>query len=154
MVKIEFSEDKGLVQSAGSGINYKNQTVRGISQRVIKGTGSAKRIQLSADDSHSFCIWGGSDATHFTLPAIQEGLRFTFFALTTHAHKLLGGASKMQGSVIHNANGTTITRQAVSDDTSITLHSSNSAVSDYIEVWCDGTNWYVEARTNDAATIA
>ena len=154
-IKIEISPTKGLVQSQGSGVFFQGgTTVQGASQLVVSATGTDARIQLSKEQSGAFCHWAGGNASHFTLPALQSGLRYTFFASTAHAHQLNGGGAVLQGSVIHNANGTTLTRQAVSDRTSITMHSTNHAVSDYIDVWCDGTNWYVEARTNDAVTLA
>tara|TARA_B100000287_G_C20004893_1_gene532111 strand:- start:38 stop:502 length:465 start_codon:yes stop_codon:yes gene_type:complete len=154
MVKIELSEAKGIVQKAGSGVNFLNQTVQGASQHVIKLTGAGATRQLSAEDSHAVVIWAGSNASTCTLPALQEGLRYTFFSATAHAHVLNGGVSKLQGSVIHNTNGTTLARQAVSNRTSITMHASNGAVGDFVECWCDGTNWYVQARTNNAVTLA
>ena len=155
MPKIEISPTKGLVQKPGSGVVYKDNTVvQGASQLVVGATGADARITLTKEQSGAFCHWAGSNASHFTLPSPESGLRFTFFASTDHAHKLIATSNILQGSVIHNANGTTLTRQAVANRTSITMHSSNNAVSDYIDCWCDGTNWYVEARTNDAVTLA
>ena len=154
MPKIEISPTKGLVQKPGSGFNFKNAVVQGGNQHVNKLTGAGAAKALSPEDSHSICVFGGSNASTFTLPALQAGLRFTFFTATAHAHVIQGGADKMQGSVIHNTNGTTLARQAVEDRAKITLHGSHAAVGDFVECWCDGTNWYVQGRTNNAVTLA
>ncbi len=154
MPKIEISPTKGLVQKPGSGVNFKNSVVQGANQNVEKLEGAGASKELTAEDSHAVCVFAGSNASTFTLPAVASGLRFTFFSATAHAHVINGGAAVMQGSVIHNTNGTTLARQAVSNRTSITMHSSNGAVGDFVECWCDGTNWYVQGRTNNAVTLA
>ena len=95
---------------------------------------------------------GGSDASTVTLPAAAEGLKFRFVATTAHAHVINGGNSKIQGGYHHNTNAATVARVAVSNKSSLTLHNSNSAQGDTLEMWCDGTDWHVSGIVNDVIT--
>ena len=97
---------------------------------------------------------GGSDASTVTLPAAAEGLKFRFVATTAHAHVINGGASSIQGGYHHNTNAATVARVAVSNKSSLTLHNSNAAQGDTLEMWCDGEDWHVSGIVNDVITQA
>ena len=96
-----------------------------------------------------------NSATEFasTLPAVQAGLHFTFIitAAPSGANYTVvtnGGADVIQGQAV--VNGSAV--PAVNED-SINFVSAAAAVGDYVELWCDGTNWYVAGQGVAAGAI-
>ena len=97
---------------------------------VISVTDATK--VLSATDSGALVLMANaSGICTITLPAPDVGLHFEIYAATT-----------------------TMTRIAVVDKKSITLHSSGRAIGDRLEFWSDGTNWYVDGIVNNTLTLA
>jgi len=110
--------------------------------------------QLTLADTGSFVVLSRAGATTLTLPAVADSTGFHVHILfeTAQNHVVTGGGAKIQGSVLDNANGSTLDRIAVSDITTITL--ANSAAHDFIEIMGDGTNFYVNGILNDTPTLA
>tara|TARA_Y100000310_G_scaffold307283_1_gene349249 strand:+ start:283 stop:756 length:474 start_codon:yes stop_codon:yes gene_type:complete len=157
MPKVTVTDKKGLVQSAGTTVDFQNTVlVSGNFANVCKTillTGSGATKTLTAADSGSVVILGGSDASTVTLPAVANGLHFKFIFSTAIAHKVDGGAAVIQGSIWDNTNGTTLARNALSNVTSIT-QTNNPAIGDHFTLASDGTNWYVEGWMNQTPVTA
>tara|TARA_Y100000593_G_C4043014_1_gene206103 strand:+ start:48 stop:449 length:402 start_codon:yes stop_codon:yes gene_type:complete len=102
-------------------------------------------------DSGALILATGAGASTVTLPAVEDGLHFKFFAGSAQAHVLKAATAVIQGFVYDNTNGTTLARTAIADKLSITL--VNPAIGDVMNVWSDGTNWYVDGILNQTPTL-
>ena len=116
-------------------------------------TVSATTKKLSAEDSGAFVILTGGSASTAILPAPEAGLHFEFYAGSAEVHIIQAGSNVIQGNYRHNTAATTIVRVAVEDKGKLTLHSSNRAIGDRLELWSDGTSWYVDGIVNNALTL-
>lgn len=149
MPKVVYTSAKGLVQQAGSGLDFSGTQLTGTGQEVIATT-----MQLTLADSGAVLSPSAGSAQTFTLPAVATaaGFNVSFIAGSAQAHVITGGGAKLQGVNYHNSNGTTLARAVISNTTSMTL--ANPAVGDMVKIYCDGTNYYVYSWTNNAMTLA
>ena len=103
-------------------------------------------VVLTAANSGTTYINAATSGTpSFTLPAVANGLRFTFITGSTTA-----GFTVTTGTaaVIHaktSATGTAITSTATSG--SLINTQATAVVGDAITLICDGTNWYMTSQT-------
>ena len=130
-----------------------SSSITGLGTPVVSLVGSGATKTLTGADSGAIVRMGGSNASTVTLPAAAAGLYFRFVAVTAHAHVINGGATKIQGGYHHNTNAATVARVVVTNRSTLTLHNSNSAIADTLEMWSDGVNWYVNGIVNDAITL-
>jgi len=120
---------------------------------VISVTGATK--VLSATDSGALVLMANAGGIcTITLPAPDVGLHFEIYAATEQEHVIQATAAILQGNYRHNSATTTMTRVAITDKTSLTLHNSGRAIGDRLEFWSDGTNWYVDGIVNNVLTLA
>lgn len=149
MPKVVYTAAKGLVQQAGSGLDFSGSQLVGTAQKIVATT-----VTLALSDSGCVLAPTAGAAQTFTLPAVATaaGFNVTFIAGSAQAHVINGGTSKIQGVNYHNTNGTTLARAAVTNRSSLTL--ANPAIGDYITICGDGTNYYVYSWTNNALTLA
>ena len=149
MPKVTYTAAKGLVQSAGSGLDISGE-LRGAKKQIIAATAT-----LTLADSGAVLAPTAGSAQTFTLPAVATaaGFSVTFHAGSAQQHVIDGGGGKIQGAIFHNTNGTTLARQPVTNRSSITL-GANKAIGDYMTIVGDGTNYYVFGWVNDAVTLA
>ena len=131
-----------------------NQNQLKIRNEQIISVGAGETRTLTAADSGALVYLGGAGVATATLPAVAAGLNFRFYVTSAQVHIINGGASVIQGSYIHSTNKGTVAHVAVTNKSSLTLHSSNPAIGDYLEVSCDGTNWYLSGVVNNALTQA
>ena len=143
-----------LLENLRRELDMVQTTLKGLNTDVISLTGAGATRALTADDSGAIVRMGGSNASTVTLPSAADGLKFRFVATTAHAHVINGGASSIQGGYHHNTNAATVARVAVSNKSSLTLHNSNAAQGDTLEMWCDGEDWHVSGIVNDVITQA
>tara|TARA_A100001391_G_C4887680_1_gene229956 strand:- start:6 stop:470 length:465 start_codon:yes stop_codon:yes gene_type:complete len=143
-----------LLENLRRELDMVQTTLKGLNTDVISLTGADATRALTADDSGAIVKMGGSNASTVTLPSAADGLKFRFVATTAHAHVINGGASSIQGGYHHNTNAATVARVAVSNKSSLTLHNSNAAQGDTLEMWCDGEDWHVSGIVNDVITQA
>ena len=143
-----------LLENLRRELDMVQTTLKGLNTDVISLTGADATRALTADDSGAIVRMGGSNASTVTLPSAADGLKFRFVATTAHAHVINGGASSIQGGYHHNTNAATVARVAVSNKSSLTLHNSNAAQGDTLEMWCDGEDWHVSGIVNDVITQA
>jgi hypothetical protein len=152
--RIGLNRVQELIENLKRELSLSNSVLKGVDKQIVSLTGSGATKALSAGDSGAIVQMGGSNASTVTLPAAAKGLHFRFVATTAHAHIINGGNSKIQGGYHHNTNAATVARVAVANKTSLTLHNSNSAQGDTLEIWCDGTDWHVSGIVNDVITQA
>lgn len=154
MPQVKYTSAEGLVESAGSGFSLQGNNLMGAKQKCVTLTGAGATHSLTAEETGCWVKLGGSNASTVTLPAVSDGLRYTFVATSAQVHIINGGDSVIQGSYFHSANKGTVAHVAISNKSSLTLNSSNPAIGDHLEFWCDGTNWYVSGLVNNTITQA
>jgi hypothetical protein len=104
--------------------------------------------ELTAEDSGSTIYLNSATGFATTLPAPAPGLKFKFIVKTAptsgnHTIVTKGSANIIQGNSFVSATaGTGV--PAVNED-SINLIANQAAVGDNVDLWSDGTNWYVNA---------
>jgi len=108
---------------------------------------------ITADESGSVFFLNSGTEFASTLPAPVAGLHFTFIvkAAPSGANYTIvtnGGSNIIQGQAVVNCAAV----PAVDED-SINLVSAAAAVGDDVELWCDGTNWYVAGQGVAAGAI-
>jgi len=140
---------KAQMQKIQDSIQMNQATLSGLATPTVLITGTGTTKVLTADDSGSVVIMKGADACTATLPALADGLNFTFYIASVFSHIVNGGAAKIQGCIHHNTAATTVGRIPLVNETTLTF-SANPLIGDVIHVYCDGTNWYVEGLTNNA----
>ena len=167
-----IDDSQGVVQSATTGSGALsvsidttlngNVTLNGtyLTMEGVTQTGGRKQIitagaTLTSDNSGAVLIPGGTAQT-FTLPAPAAGLHFKMYAATAAAHKLqvAGGGDKIYGNAINinNAQAAAAEGQQVSAAVSVACGAALQ-VGDFMEVVCNGTDWFLHAVTNDPLTI-
>jgi len=145
---------KKLMTEIQTSVQMNQATLQGLRKQVVSLTGAGATKTLTADDSGAIVKLGGSNASTVTLPSVQAGLSFRFVATSAVAHVINGGNSVIEGGYHHNTNGATVARVAVTNKSSLTLHATNPLIGDTLEMWSDGTSWYVSGIVNDIITQA
>ncbi len=87
----------------------------------------------------------------YVLPAFAAGLHFRFIngapgALAAAIVIASTAANTIYGSVIMGPTGG-VALLALNGNTNVSFVNGVSLKGDYIDLYCDGTNWYVEARS-------
>ena len=132
-----------------SNISLGGNQLAGATYNVIK----AGRV-LTAADSGAILIPGGAAQT-FTLPTAAAGLYFKMYAGTAAAHKLqVSNGAKIYGNAINinNQIAASAEGQQVTNATAVAFGVALQT-GDFMEVVCDGYNWFLHAVTNDPLTI-
>jgi hypothetical protein len=134
-------------------INENTNQLKRRNEEIIS-VGAAETKVLTAADSGALVYLGGGGVATATLPAVAAGLNFRFYVTSAQVHIINGGASVIQGSYLHSSNktGGSSTHVAITNKSSLTLHSSHPAIGDFINLSCNGTNWYADGIVNNALT--
>ncbi len=108
---------------------------------------------LTAAQSGISVMLGPTAGFAITLPTVAAGLRYTFtvaaaFATTNYTVITPALADIIQGGAM--VAGAEVS--AASADT-ISFVATVEAVGDFVEVWSDGTSWFVNGRGKTAASI-
>ena len=98
---------------------------------------------LTAEDSGKSFSLNAAAGAQITLPAVATSAgfryRFTVAALfATTAWTIKAATSKIQGCVIVNS-----VNVPGADENTITFAHAADTIGDFVELNCDGTNWYV-----------
>lgn len=92
-----------------------------------------------------------------TLPAVAAGLRFKFIvktAPTSNGYTITGSpADSIFGTVACSGAEATINGVTASAADNVILVHNQAAVGDFVEFYCDGTNWYVTGNVNTYAAL-
>jgi hypothetical protein len=98
---------------------------------------------LTAEDSGKVFVLNAAAGAQITLPAVADAAgqnyRFIVGALfATTAWTVRAASNRIQGGVIVNS-----TLVPAADENTITFSASADTIGDFVELNCDGTNWYV-----------
>ena len=163
MPKVTYTSEKGLVQSAGSGLSFSGNQLVGSLKKIIDGStattstaisGSylAGNITLSLSDSGAILL--PVTATLYTLPAasIADGFSVTFINTTAaFTSSIAAPTACILGDVHHNTDGTTLARTAYTSQQS-RLTFTNPKVGDYMTVSCQGSRYLIDGWCNSATS--
>ena len=108
---------------------------------------------LTAEDSGKSFSLSAAAGAQITLPAVATSAgfryRFTVAALfATTAWTIKAATSKIQGGVIVNS-----VNVPGADENTITFAHAADTIGDFVELNCDGTNWYVFGLGTTAGAI-
>lgn len=108
---------------------------------------------LTAEESGKLLILSAAAGAQVTLPAVatSAGYKYRFvvgLAFATTAWTIKAATSKIQGGVIVNS-----VNVPGADENTITFSASAETVGDFVELNCDGTNWYVSGLGTSAGAI-
>ena len=108
---------------------------------------------LTAEDSGKVFILNAAAGAQITLPAVADAAgqnyRFIVGALfATTAWTIRAASNRIQGGVIVNS-----TLVPGADENTITFSASADTVGDFVELKCDGSNWYVFGMGTAAGAI-
>ena len=108
---------------------------------------------LTAEDSDKSFYLNAAAGAQITLPAVATSagfrFRFTVAALfATTAWTIKAATNKIQGGVIVNS-----VNVPGADENTITFSASADTIGDFVELNCDGTNWYVFGLGTSAGAI-
>ena len=141
--RVGWARIRSLINENTNQIKVRNEEIISI--------GSGETRVLTANDSGALVYLGGGGVATATLPAVAAGLSFRFYSTSAQAHVINGGASVIQGSYMHSANKGTHAHVAIVNKSSLTL-ATNPAIGDFINLSCDGTNWYADGIVNNVIT--
>ena len=108
---------------------------------------------LTAEDSDKSFYLNAAAGAQITLPAVATSAgfryRFTVAALfATTAWTIKAATNKIQGGVIVNS-----VNVPGADENTITFAHAADTIGDFVELNCDGTNWYVFGLGTSAGAI-
>ena len=132
-------------------------TFTSISNDVRRQVGVVETITgattLSAEDSSKVLILKAAAGAQITLPAVADatGQNYRFIVgqlFATTAWTIKAASNVIQGGVIVNS-----VNVPGADENTITFSASADTVGDFVELNCDGTNWYVSGLGTSASAI-
>lgn len=132
-------------------------TFTSISNDVNRQVGVIETITgattLSAEDSSKVLILKAAAGAQITLPAVADaaGQNYRFIVgqlFATTAWTIKAASNVIQGGVIVNS-----VNVPGADENTITFSASADTVGDFVELNCDGTNWYVSGLGTSAGAI-
>lgn len=137
--------------------NYQKALANGESFTVaVDGVGSNVEVvaaakTLTADDSGKTLVLSAAAGVAITLPALVAGFKVKAIiglAFATSAWTIVAATAVIQGHVL--VNGAVVPGV---DETTITFAHAAESVGDWVELECDGTNWYLKGSGALAASI-
>ena len=110
-------------------------------------------ITLDAEDSGKVFILKAATGAQITLPAVASsaGHNYRFIVgqlFATTAWTIKAASNVIQGGVIVNS-----VNVPGADENTITFAHAADTVGDFVELRCDGTNWYVSGLGTAAGAI-
>jgi hypothetical protein len=132
-------------------------TFTSVSNDVLRQVGVIETLTgattLTAEDSGKVFILNAAAGAQVTLPAVADAsghqYRFVVGALfATTAWTIKAASNKIQGGVIVNS-----TLVPAADENTITFSASADTIGDFVELNCDGSNWYVSGMGTSAGAI-
>ena len=132
-------------------------TFTSVSNDVLRQVGVIETLTgattLTAEDSGKVFILNAAAGAQVTLPAVADAAgqnyRFIVGALfATTAWTVRAASNKIQGGVIVNS-----TLVPAADENTITFSASADTIGDFVELNCDGSNWYVSGMGTSAGAI-
>ncbi len=127
--------------------NYQKTLSNGESYAIpVDGVGVgvqtiAAATTLTANDSGKLLVLSAAAGAAVTLPALSSGLKFKFVvgaAFATTDWTIVSSTNVIQGNVIVAG-----AHVAGSDENTVSFVATAESIGDYVDLVCDGTNWYV-----------
>lgn len=106
---------------------------------------------LTTEDSGKSFVLKAAEGVAITLPAVKSGLNYRFttgLAFDTTAFIITATTSVIQGSV--TVAGVVI---AGINENTITFAETVESLGDWVNIWSDGTNWYISGQATTALSI-
>jgi hypothetical protein len=132
-------------------------TFTSVSNDVLRQVGVIETLTgattLTAEDSGKVFILNAAAGAQVTLPAVADAAgqnyRFIVGALfATTAWTVRAASNRIQGGVIVNS-----VLVPGADENTITFSASADTIGDFVELNCDGSNWYVSGMGTSAGAI-
>jgi len=132
-------------------------TFTSVSNDVLRQVGVIETLTgattLTAEDSGKVFILNAAAGAQVTLPAVADAAgqnyRFIVGALfATTAWTVRAASNRIQGGVIVNS-----VLVPGADENTITFSASADTIGDFVELNCDGSNWYVSGMGTAAGAI-
>jgi|TARA_R100001086_G_scaffold70339_1_gene33570 hypothetical protein len=109
-------------------------------------------VTLTAADSGKWYELAASAGVTVTLPAVESGLHFRFVVANAFdtSNYIIDSAEGDNIDGILVVNGASV---AASGEDQINFVASAESVGDFIDIWSDGSKWYVWGIGNSAGSI-
>lgn len=125
---------------------------------LLVGDGTAQTL-TAAQTGTTFMLPQATAATVITLPAVSAGLNYKFImtavgdATAGHRYDIStpAAATLLRGFIMTVAAAAVFTNFTGKTRISNTGVAADSLIGDYLELTCDGTNWYARAFSSGAA---
>lgn len=130
-------------------VSISNDELRQVLQTQVISSATT----LSGADSGKHFYLNAAAGAQITLPAVATSagfnFRFTVQALfATTAWTIKAATNVIQGGVIVNS-----VNVLAADENTITFSASADTIGDFVELHCDGVNWYVSGVAASAGAI-
>ena len=141
-------------------MKWKSQAISGTGKTFVvpanEGIGVAQDTptaasSLDVSDSGKTIMLDAAAGFAINLPGVQAGLKYKFVvgsAFATTNFTVVAPADKIQGGAIVNS-----VFVPASNENTISFVATAESVGDYIELECDGTNWYASGNGALAGSI-
>ena len=125
-------------------------------------TGAATPTLTMADSGKTYLLTasGGSNTIAFTLPAVEVSAGFhACFIVKATSNKDISwtsGADNMIVSTTEFTNSGAAQSHVTDTCTTLTINADtvNAVVGDKVEIWCDGTNYFIKGFSNTQSNTA
>tara|TARA_A100001201_G_scaffold35987_1_gene37994 strand:- start:11265 stop:11684 length:420 start_codon:yes stop_codon:yes gene_type:complete len=109
-------------------------------------------VTLTAADSGKWYKLDASAGVTVTLPSVKSGLNFRFVVASAFAttNFIIDSAEGDNINGILVVNGASV---AASGEDQINFVASAESIGDFVELWSDGSNWFVYGIGNSAGSI-
>lgn len=132
----------------GTGVTFVVPANEGLGVATLTPTAASA---LTAEDSGKTIFLDAAAGFEITLPALGAGLKFKLvvgLAFATTDFTIVSSTDVIQGGAIVNS----VFVPAANENT-ISFVATAETVGDYVEIECDGTNWYVSGVGAGAGSI-
>ena len=119
--------------------------------REVMSTIAAAKTLIAADSHTVYTIPAATAGAAITLPALQAGLKFKFIiagAFATTDWTIVSSTNVIFGSALVDD----VQVPAATENT-ISFVASAETIGDWVEVVCDGTNWYASGDGQATGSI-
>ena len=157
--RVGLARIEALIENLKREIAFGGGTMVGIgwSTEVLVGSGTAKSLE-AADNGRCYVVDTAASGQTFNLPTPAAGLRFRFICQDTDSNDIVitatsdgsSAANIMAGQFI--VNGAHV-NAASKDLLTLGASSNNHTAGDWVECWCDGTNWWATGMATVASSL-
>ena len=157
--RIGLARMEALIENLKREIAFGGGTMVGIGWKtqVLVGSGTAVTM-TTAGNGTCWIIDTASSGQVINLPTPESGLRYRFICQDTDSNDIVITATSdgatpadiMQGVFVVNG---AMVSAASKDLLTLGASSNNHTAGDWVEVWCDGTNWHATGMAVVASSL-